>query len=455
MNMQALDDIADAIHQRLKGTVLEDFYERRAALVGGGKRWQGGLFKVIKDDYAYHYGGRSELQFNIGFEPGNYFRYGVAFSLEPDRNHPRPLDELAPKMEAFNALMHRFPELQGLKMWSWADQVRSGDCDVGKIPDRLFKHGVFIFVGERVPAAAGVTPQMLDRAAEVLESLFPLYEAIESTTVADAVSKARPARAATTAAPTTYVARLAWNSRHWRRPVSASEVQEAGNTYRSENGFGHEDWLFRNEWLLDGWRYGFVQGVNKSREKLLREDRSFDLRLFTMPAPGDRRAVAEIHDVECLDDEAAVAIVAAYEEMGWLDTMRAEVAAAGGRPQALDETGYAPHVLNLRYRIENVHPLDGSQPLPASDPIQRIKRYQLSRVDGAMDNAQSAWRGRVGTTTLPETKERHRVMQGGRVTYTPEHVRIQQALLEKLRISFPGLEPVCEQDFEDEMLRTK
>jgi hypothetical protein len=251
------------------------------------------------------------------------------------------------------------------------------------------------------------------------------------------------------------VARLAWNSRHWQRPVSASEVQEADNTYRSENGFGHEDWLFRNEWLLDGWRYGFVQGVNKSREKLLREDRSFNLRLFTMPAPGDRRAVAEIHDVECLDDEAAAAIVAAYEELGWLDTMRTEVAAAGGRPQALDETGYAPHILNLRYRIENVHSLDGSQPLPASDPIQRIKRYQLSQVDGAMDNARSAWRGRAGITTLPDTTERHRVIHGGRITYTPEHVRIQQALVERLRTSYPGLEPVCEQDFVDVLLRTQ
>ena len=174
-----------------------------------------------------------------------------------------------------------------------------------------------------------------------------------------------------------------------------------------------------------------------------------------MLAPGDRRAVAEIRDVECLDDEAAAAVVVAYEESGWLNTMRAEVVAAGGRPQALDETSYAPHILNLRYRIENVNRLDGNTPLPADDPIQRITRYQLSRVDGAMDSARSAWRGRAGTTTLPDTKERHRVVRGGRITYTPEHVRIQQALLERLRTSYPGLEPVCEQDFVDVTLKTQ
>ena len=44
--------------------------------------------------------------------------------------------------------------------------------------------------------------------------------------------------------------------------------------------------------------------------------------LGSMPAPSDRRAVAEIRDVECLDDRAAEAAVAAYERLGWLDTMR-------------------------------------------------------------------------------------------------------------------------------------
>ncbi|HEV7397310.1 MAG TPA: hypothetical protein VGN86_12425 [Pyrinomonadaceae bacterium] len=36
------------------------------------------------DDYAYHYGGRAELQFNIGHADDGYYnlRHGVAFSFE-------------------------------------------------------------------------------------------------------------------------------------------------------------------------------------------------------------------------------------------------------------------------------------------------------------------------------------------------------------------------------------
>lgn len=198
----------------------------------------------------------------------------------------------------------------------------------------------------------------------------------------------------------TYVTRLAFNSNHWRRPATAAEVQEAGDTYRSENGFGHEDWLFRNEWEIDGWRYGFVQGVNKSRAKLLRENTPFNLRLFTMPASGGRRAVAEIREVECLDDGAASAAVAAYESLGWLDTMRAEVAAAGGRPGALDETGYAPHILNLRYRIANLSLLDADTPLPPEDSVHRLTRYGLYGTAGAMDTAVDAAAAPVDGTSL-------------------------------------------------------
>lgn len=199
---------------------------------------------------------------------------------------------------------------------------------------------------------------------------------------------------------TTYVTRLAYNSQHWRRPATAAEVQEAGDTYRSENGFGHEDWLFRDEWQLDGWRYAFVQGVNNSRARLLREGKPFNLRLFTMPAPSDRRAVAEIRDVECLDDRAAEAAVSAYERLGWLDTMRAEVAAAGGRPEALDETGQAPHILNLRYRIDNLSMLDADTPLPPDDPVHRLKRYGLYGTEGALDAAVDRAGNPIGVTSL-------------------------------------------------------
>lgn len=458
-NVKYLREVVDAVHRRLKGTVLADFYVRRADVVRGAKRWGEGLFLEVKggdsplSGYAFHKGGRRELQFNIGFEDHGYFRYGVAFSLEADRNLQEPLAALSTRMLAFNALLSRFPELADLEMWSYQGE-RSANAPVHAIPERLFAQRTFIFIGEGVDASDGVTDQMLDRAVSVLVSLFPLYEAIERRVSTERSENVDEVRDSGAAEERTYVARLAYNSRNWQRPVSATEVREAGDTYRSENGFGHEDWLFRDEWRLDGWRYGFVQGVNKSRNRLLREGRTFDLRLFTMPAPGDRRAVAEIREVECLDDQAAKAVVAAYEELGWLDVMRAEVAAAGGRPEALDETGYAPHILNLRYRIENLTMLDADVALPQEDPVHRLTRYELYGMQGALDSAALRWRGRAGKTSLPAPTTYQRHIAGGWATCSPEHIRIQEALRLRLRQDYPGAEVVFEQDFIDVVART-
>jgi len=457
--MQNIEQIVAALNTRLEHTSLGDFYALRARLNGGRQR-HGGLFQVTRGGgkplagYAFHWGGRSELQFNIGFEDNGYFRFGVAFSLEPDRNLQDPVSALHPKILAFNAAMPRFEVLKRLKMWWYQDHERSQEKDVREISESLVRPGTFVFIGEGVDATyGGVTEDIIEHAASVLVSLLPLYEDIERT----AVSGARTAKIDTKLQPGViprYIARLAYNSQRWWRPTHATEVQESGDSYRSTHGFGHEDWLFRNEWLLDGWRYGFVQGVSKSRKKLLHEGSAFDLRLFTIPSPGDRRAVAEIREVECLSDEAAAEAVTAFELQGWLDAMRAEVVAAEGNAEALGQDEYTPFILNLRYRLDNVRWLDADASLPPSDPIHKIKRYSLCQVGGAMDTALPVRRGRSGTSELPLAEDRHRFVQGGWTTYSPEHVRMQNVLVKQLRKCYPDAEIVCERDFVDVMVRT-
>lgn len=252
-----------------------------------------------------------------------------------------------------------------------------------------------------------------------------------------------------------YLARLAYNSQRWWRPTQANEVREAGNSYRSTHGFGHEDWLFRNEWLLDGWRYGFVQGVNRSRKKLLRHDQPFHLRLFTMPPSGGRRAVAEIREAECLNDELAREAVAAFEQQGWLDVMRAEVTAAGGRAERLGENTHAPYMLNLRYRLDRVRWLDKDTPLSPADSVQRITRYTMVLAGTAMESALPTWRGRAGTLDLTGDDERRRFVPGRWITYSPEHLRMQKSLVEQLRQRYPGAIITYEEDFVDVTVRTE
>ena len=75
-----------------KGTRSNELFDKRSTLPTSDP-W-----------YAFHFGGRTELQFNIVMEQEGYLRYGVAFSLETNQTLP-DIDILVPKIKLFNDFM--------------------------------------------------------------------------------------------------------------------------------------------------------------------------------------------------------------------------------------------------------------------------------------------------------------------------------------------------------------
>src|ERR1035441_5500220 len=73
-----------------------------------------------EEGWAFHTGGREELQFNIGIEKEEgRFRFGVAFSLEPSRSLTN-IDLLRPKIERFNEFIRlNAIDLSSFRMWIW------------------------------------------------------------------------------------------------------------------------------------------------------------------------------------------------------------------------------------------------------------------------------------------------------------------------------------------------
>ena len=58
-----------------------------------------------------------------------------------------------------------------------------------------------------------------------------------------------------------YFARVTWNRDGWRTPSGQIPRGEKG-TYVVRQGFGHEEWLGRREWTVDGWRYGYIGALS-------------------------------------------------------------------------------------------------------------------------------------------------------------------------------------------------
>jgi hypothetical protein len=81
--------------------------EIRVALKSLSRRPGHDIFssRTTNHNYAFHNGGRSELQFNIGdLADTRGFRFGVAFSFETSQAMPTPIDVLAPKVGLFKRL---------------------------------------------------------------------------------------------------------------------------------------------------------------------------------------------------------------------------------------------------------------------------------------------------------------------------------------------------------------
>lgn len=136
--------------------------------------------RTIEHSWLFHWGGREELQFNVGidnFADGTpAFRAGVAFSFEPSRSLP-DIEILVPKVARFNTYMREHPErFANLTMWHWQDDQRSEEYPAGPISDHLIRHHTFVFLGGRQPLDK-IDPEV---ALGTFDQLYPLYQWVEN-----------------------------------------------------------------------------------------------------------------------------------------------------------------------------------------------------------------------------------------------------------------------------------
>ena len=134
---------------------------------------------TIFEDYAFHDGGRTELQFNIGiehFDDKTHLRHGVAFSFETNQTLPS-VELLVDKVQRFNDFVRdNGSNLTGYQMWHWQNGVRSRERAVEQIGANLVKNKTFVFIGKRtLESEVNVTKILND-----FDHLYPIYCYVES-----------------------------------------------------------------------------------------------------------------------------------------------------------------------------------------------------------------------------------------------------------------------------------
>jgi len=170
-----LFDIAQRINRAAAGYRMREFQYLRRDLHGKRNVPSTQIFdhRTVADTWAFHVGGRRELQYNIGIEGVDgvdHLRHGVAFSLEASQTLP-DVFVLVPKIERLNDYMRVHAEpFEDMRLWHWRGDQRSPDRPAGPIPADLVEPGTFIFLGKRQPLAdwrADVVLQDFDRLLDV------------------------------------------------------------------------------------------------------------------------------------------------------------------------------------------------------------------------------------------------------------------------------------------------
>lgn len=330
MNIQ---NITNILNEKLKNSeLLYDFqkYRRDVKKIKNGSN----LFFAKdqkKETYAFHYGGRSEVQFNIGIED-NIFRFGLGFSLQRDINIKKPMENTVPKIKKFNDYINKKTmSHKDCVMWRWSKEGRSPEVNIDQIPNNWIVKESFIFVGKYITKnVMDLTDTDLNHIVSTLEDLYPIYEFIELKQYK--------------------ISRICWNSKMWIKP-SGIEGKSINDTYERDNHFGHEEWLFDFDKLINGYHYAAIEPIGKHIDKY--EYQLFDIRLYTYNSTTKKRYwVANIKDVRALPKDEREDVYKYYIKIGWLDQMRDDLIAVGANHEEVYKT--SPFIFNIKFKPENV-----------------------------------------------------------------------------------------------------
>jgi hypothetical protein len=281
----------------------------------------------IKRTYAFHAGGRKELQFNIGeekeWEDGSIFRFGVAFALKRDRTLHNSKAEFTPIINRFNNFLHDHPAFfKGFKMWYYSSKKFAEYFEeVEIIEEKIFEAENFIFIGKFVPKTiAEINDEDISEIIKTFDYLMPLYERVQFET--EGIEKR--------------LARICWNDYGWVMPSGVYGKSVSPDLHEGKFGYGHEEWLLDVSKVIGNYHYGFLEPVRKHQHAF--SERLFEVWLYAIHGEtGKRFLIGKINKLEALNRDQSEAVLDVYKEKGWFDNMEEQIRICGANAKGFSD----------------------------------------------------------------------------------------------------------------------
>ncbi len=273
------------------------------------------IFSKGESIYAFHYGGRDEMQFNIGVEELNrseIIRVALCFSLEPSRSLTNPIEKLLPYKERFNHFLKNNQKyFMGFEMWYYKEGKRSKNYKPQEIDKNLFQNNTFISVGFIIRKPLDkINNTDLNLILEYFDRLLPIYKYCVLELPINYVNEKK-------------ISRICYNIEGWVKPSGMEGKSKLKDSYEFKTGFGHEEWLFDFDKLINGFHYGFLQAIGNVPSY---KGKTFDISLFTINSDSKERIwVAQIRNVYVINETEQINIFNQYVKNGWLNQMKEDL----------------------------------------------------------------------------------------------------------------------------------
>ena len=386
----------------------------------------------IKERYAFHTGGRNEIQFNFGLDKINdkgIFRYGLAFSLERNINLKEPLKVFTEKIKRFNEFINtNAAKFDGYSMWSNDDNnVKYIFPSISTIPNNIQKENYFIFIGKYFSKdIKQIAERDIRTILKTFDELLPIYEYVENTKPGDYKE--------------TRIARMCWNSLGWVKP-SGRKGKSTSKSHEKIYGYGHEEWNFDSEKVIDGYKYGFLEAVQRNRDLYI--GMIIDVMLYTVNSETKLKYwIGKLQDVEIIDRKESLSIYNQHKRNGWLEDMKNDLESLNLSNGLLNEYITKAEIFNIKFKFDNIHNSIFEKPQPAKPNDPRLKGawYVLYHLKDGQDSnlglvTKPGFDFNSGSTTptSEEEKKIKKTFEAGTVEYVNRHDKIQNGFLKYLQ----------------------
>jgi len=238
------------------------------------------------------------------------------------------------------------------------------------------------------------------------------------------------------------VARICWNTEYWQKPTGKKGKVSDSDAFEAKYGYGHEEWLFDLTAVVDGWKYGFIQALNKSRNYA---GEVINLLFYTIDNKSRSRYwVAAAKNVEVLLPEESADALKRLEKRNVLKEMRRQVTDLDLDASQLSDAD-PTQIINLRYRPEDLAVFE-----PIQFPVGRLGADYYGILQDVPDDQRGVLQGQDAAAEVTErninTLTSKRVAYASSTEVDLKQKQWQKELKKTLAIALPEAHVYVEAD---------